>query len=76
MCTHVSRNTFLTICHTNSGFLVTAQGFPPFNETARIEAINSLNEAFEPLRRLAPDTGAYINEVGLLCHSPLPKLTT
>ncbi|KAH6971021.1 hypothetical protein BKA56DRAFT_558365 [Ilyonectria sp. MPI-CAGE-AT-0026] len=41
---------------------LTAQGFPPFNETARIEAIDNLNEAFEPLRRLAPDTGAYINE--------------
>ncbi|KAH7127428.1 hypothetical protein EDB81DRAFT_729501 [Dactylonectria macrodidyma] len=41
---------------------IVGQGFPPFNETARIETIDSLNNAFEPLRELSPDTGAYINE--------------
>ncbi|KAF7557179.1 hypothetical protein G7Z17_g865 [Cylindrodendrum hubeiense] len=42
---------------------ITAQGFPAFNETARSETISDLNGAFELIRELAPDTGAYINEL-------------
>ncbi|KAM6514032.1 hypothetical protein FALCPG4_015212 [Fusarium falciforme] len=39
-----------------------SQGFPAFNEPARLEAIDNLKDGFEPMRQLAPDTGAYINE--------------
>ena len=44
-------------------YLVGSQGFPAFNEPARLEAIDNLKDGFEPMRQLAPDTGAYINEV-------------
>jgi hypothetical protein len=43
--------------------LVAAHGFLPFNETSKKEAMDSLNTGFEPFRKLAPDTGAYMNEV-------------
>ncbi|CAM1510668.1 Fc.00g010030.m01.CDS01 [Cosmosporella sp. VM-42] len=41
---------------------LSGMGFPPFNATAKAEAIKTLNEAFEPMRELTPNTGAYINE--------------
>lgn len=43
---------------------VTAIAFPPLNATAKAEAIANVNATMEPLRELAPDMGAYINEVG------------
>lgn len=44
---------------------ITVKGlsFPPLNNTARLEAINRLQKAFQPIRDLTPDSGAYINEV-------------
>ncbi|KAK2616626.1 hypothetical protein QQS21_000449 [Conoideocrella luteorostrata] len=39
-----------------------ARGFQPFNETASREAVKTLDESFEALRALTPDSGAYINE--------------
>jgi len=37
--------------------------FQPLNATARLEAVAKLDYLVEPLRRLAPDMGAYMNEV-------------
>ncbi|OIW31030.1 FAD-binding domain-containing protein [Coniochaeta ligniaria NRRL 30616] len=36
--------------------------FHPLNATARAEAMAKLNYSLEPLRKLAPDMGAYMNE--------------
>ncbi|KAK0628601.1 hypothetical protein B0T17DRAFT_523189 [Bombardia bombarda] len=36
--------------------------FPPLNPAARADAIARANAHLEPLRRLAPDSGAYMNE--------------
>ncbi|KAI0453359.1 FAD-binding domain-containing protein [Xylaria acuta] len=36
--------------------------FPPLNATARAEALDIVNNITEPLRKLAPDMGAYVNE--------------
>ncbi|KAI0439620.1 FAD-binding domain-containing protein [Xylaria telfairii] len=36
--------------------------FPPLNTTARAEALDTVNDITEPLRKLAPDMGAYVNE--------------
>ncbi|KAI0859011.1 FAD-binding domain-containing protein [Xylaria cubensis] len=45
------------IVHTTNGHV-----FPPLNATARIEALNIVNNITEPLRKIAPDMGAYVNE--------------
>lgn len=37
--------------------------FEPLNATARIEAVKKLDYLVEPLRKLAPGSGAYMNEV-------------
>ncbi|KAI0124716.1 hypothetical protein BJ170DRAFT_473279 [Xylariales sp. AK1849] len=37
-------------------------GFAPFNATARKEALVKLNAGVQPLRELAPNMGAYVNE--------------
>ena len=37
--------------------------FPPLNPTAREEALAKLDYYIDPLRKLAPSTGAYMNEV-------------
>lgn len=37
--------------------------FHPLNATARAEAVAKLDYFIEPLRKLAPDMGAYMNEV-------------
>ncbi|KAM0323137.1 hypothetical protein ACHAQA_008987 [Verticillium albo-atrum] len=39
-----------------------SMGFPPFNDTAEREAIEALTVNFEPLRKLTPGGGSYINE--------------
>ncbi|KAM5342131.1 hypothetical protein ACJ41O_015162 [Fusarium nematophilum] len=41
---------------------LTGQGFPPFNRTAEAEAVENLINTWDPLRKLTPDTGSYINE--------------
>jgi len=38
-------------------------GFAPLNATAKDEAFVRLDNLVEPLRKLAPDSGAYVNEV-------------
>jgi hypothetical protein len=37
--------------------------FQPLNQTAKAEALQKLNYYVEGLRRLTPDSGAYMNEV-------------
>jgi hypothetical protein len=44
-------------------YLVTGTGFAPLNATARTEALATVDALTEPLRQLAPDMGAYVNEV-------------
>lgn len=46
---------------------VSGKGFPAFNYTAEAQAVEELIETWEPMRKLSPDTGAYINEVS--CHA-------
>lgn len=46
---------------------MTGLGFPHFNKTARLGAIDSLQKAFQPLRDLTPKSGSYINEVSDEC---------
>ncbi|KAI1764433.1 FAD-binding domain-containing protein [Hypoxylon sp. FL1150] len=46
-----------TIAHALSSFQ-----FPPLNQTAKIEALASINERTDPLRQLSPDMGSYVNE--------------
>ncbi|KAJ3520757.1 hypothetical protein NM208_g13582 [Fusarium decemcellulare] len=36
--------------------------FPAFNWTAEAQVVDDLIEALEPMRKLSPDTGAYLNE--------------
>ncbi|KAI8948659.1 hypothetical protein F4801DRAFT_441823 [Xylaria longipes] len=36
--------------------------FPPLNATARTAALDTVNNITKPLRKLAPDMGAYVNE--------------
>lgn len=48
--------------------------FRPLNATARAEAVAKLDYFIEPLRKLAPDMGAYMNEVCL--GHPLSYLLT
>jgi hypothetical protein len=45
--------------------LVTTKIWPPLNQTALDIAKTDIEEMTIPLRALAPDTGAYINEVRL-----------
>ncbi|KAL7621380.1 hypothetical protein AAE478_008702 [Parahypoxylon ruwenzoriense] len=40
----------------------TGLSFPPLNLTARAETLADVNAMTEPLRRLAPNMGAYVNE--------------
>ncbi|KAI0854513.1 FAD-binding domain-containing protein [Xylaria cubensis] len=40
----------------------TGAEFPPFNATAKAESLELVNAKVEPLRRLAPNMGAYLNE--------------
>ncbi|KAK4216592.1 hypothetical protein QBC37DRAFT_87669 [Rhypophila decipiens] len=46
--------------------LVTASafgvGFSPLNRTSRADAMKRINLALDPMRKLAPDSGAYANE--------------
>ncbi|KND86997.1 6-hydroxy-D-nicotine oxidase [Tolypocladium ophioglossoides CBS 100239] len=42
---------------------LTGVPFPPFNKTAENNALKALGDAFEPLRKLTPGMGSYINEV-------------
>lgn len=53
------------------GAPLTANGvsFKPLNATARKEAETNLNYAVDALRKLAPNMGAYVNEVSRL-HTP------
>ncbi|KAM7209625.1 FAD-binding domain containing protein [Naviculisporaceae sp. PSN 640] len=37
-------------------------GFAPLNATSRADAMKRINRALEPMRKLAPDSGAYANE--------------
>lgn len=37
--------------------------FAPLNATAKAEAVDKMNYLLDPLRKLAPDSGAYMNEV-------------
>ncbi|KAK3365215.1 hypothetical protein B0T24DRAFT_652315 [Lasiosphaeria ovina] len=41
---------------------VLGQMFEPLNATARAEAFELVNYALDPMRELAPDSGAYMNE--------------
>ncbi|KAH7232093.1 hypothetical protein B0J15DRAFT_539316 [Fusarium solani] len=41
---------------------LSGKGFPAFNYTAKAQAVEELIETWEPMRKLSPDTGAYINE--------------
>ncbi|KAJ2986193.1 hypothetical protein NUW58_g5144 [Xylaria curta] len=45
------------IVHATNGHI-----FPPLNATARAESLEIVNNITEPLRQLAPDMGAYVNE--------------
>lgn len=51
-------------------------GFAPLNATSRADAMKRINRALEPMRKLAPDSGAYANEVRfslpLICIPSLP----
>ncbi|KAM0283509.1 hypothetical protein ACHAQH_002460 [Verticillium albo-atrum] len=42
--------------------IIGSKGFPPLNATAEKEAIETLTANFEPLRKLTPGGGSYINE--------------
>lgn len=44
-------------------FPVNGQEFAPLNATARAEALQIVNKKTEPWRKIAPDMGAYVNEV-------------
>ncbi|KAI1122431.1 hypothetical protein F5Y10DRAFT_254122 [Nemania abortiva] len=46
-----------TVAHCTNGHI-----FQPLNATARAEAISIVDNITEPLRQIAPDTGAYLNE--------------
>lgn len=50
---------------------VSSLAFPPFNETARAEVMATLESSFEPLRKLTPGMGAYLNEVSTNKPPPL-----
>ena len=39
-------------------------GYPPFDETADARTRKILDERFEALSELTPDSGAYMSEVG------------
>ncbi|KAI0112949.1 FAD-binding domain-containing protein [Daldinia grandis] len=41
---------------------VTGLGFQPLNQTAKEEALAEINARVEPLRKLAPEMGSYLNE--------------
>ncbi|OTB12777.1 hypothetical protein K445DRAFT_320576 [Daldinia sp. EC12] len=41
---------------------VTSSSFEPLNQTAKEEALAKVNAKVEPLRQLAPEMGAYLNE--------------
>ncbi|KAI1328685.1 FAD-binding domain-containing protein [Xylariaceae sp. FL0255] len=46
-----------TLVHATNGL-----AFEPLNKTARDESLANVNAITEPLRQLAPDMGAYVNE--------------
>lgn len=39
------------------------QWYQPQSQPARLQAIDTVNECMEHLRKLEPDSGAYVNEV-------------
>ncbi|KAI1472378.1 FAD-binding domain-containing protein [Daldinia caldariorum] len=41
---------------------LTSVQFQPLNQTAKVEALAKVNAKIEPLRRLAPEMGSYLNE--------------
>lgn len=49
-------------------------GFPPLNATAKAEAIKAVDQSVAALRELAPDMGAYMNEVSLAIRHYQQKL--
>lgn len=49
-------------------------GFPPLNATAKAEAIKAVDQSVAALRDLAPDMGAYMNEVSLAIRHYEQKL--
>ena len=56
-------------------FIVTGVTWLPLNATARLKQQNMLTNTYvKALRELAPDTGAYINEVRL--SPPLSKVAS
>ncbi|KAI1779130.1 FAD-binding domain-containing protein [Hypoxylon cercidicola] len=46
-----------TIAHATNGL-----PFPPFNHTAKVEALAEVNKRTEPMRQLSPSMGSYVNE--------------
>ena len=48
--------------------VVAVTGWGPLNATLKANSIQALNASVQLLRELAPDTGAYVNEV---CFSPI-----
>ncbi|KAF5019500.1 hypothetical protein F66182_8507 [Fusarium sp. NRRL 66182] len=41
---------------------VGGQSFPSFNRTAEVQAVENLIRIWDPVRKLSPETGAYLNE--------------
>lgn len=54
-----------SLTHTpiNLIYIVNGVSFQPKNATAKAEALVKLNASIEPVRKLAPDMGSYMNEV-------------
>lgn len=51
--------------------LVNLQVFSPSNATVEAKVIEDLDVGWEPLRKLTPDLGAYLNEASLKLMSSL-----
>lgn len=61
---------FLRYANHVSPVLAVGVTFEPLNATAKREAQDKMNHLLDPLRKLAPDSGAYMNEVSFLKPHP------